>query len=278
MHPDFESVVCPLCGASDGLPVCDTGQFGLPCHVTICPRDGLVFLNPRWTRERLQHFYRVEYDHYYRPEVLGAESDESKFRTIRTICDRLASTGVLTRARSVVDVGAGMGWSLEWIRRHYPGVHERCAIESSAHCIAHIRDQLGAHVLASDLDEPWSRTGFDLVLMRHVLEHTLDPVRSLRQVAQHLEPDGLLYLAVPDMLHPYQQDLRISWFRTVHTFYFSAATLQGIAALAGLVCEQVHPAGHEIWGVFRRDEAAARQLRVPSVFTQQAAVLGASPT
>jgi 2-polyprenyl-3-methyl-5-hydroxy-6-metoxy-1,4-benzoquinol methylase len=269
MHADFESVACVLCGSPAAIALADTGQFGLPCHVAICPHDGLVYLNPRWTRSRLQHFYRVEYDRYYRPDVLGAQSDDAKFGSIRAVAERLVPSGILARARAVVDVGAGMGWSLEWLSREYPGITERCAIESSAHCVQHIRDNLGAHVIGADLDEPWTRTGFDLIIMRHVLEHTLDPVSSLRHVAQQLADDGRLYIAVPNMMHPYPENPRRSWFRTVHTFYFSSATLAACAAPAGLVCDEIHPAGHEIWGIFRRDDVAAKRVRVPNVFQDQ---------
>ena len=74
----FESIHCPICGNDELQKVSQKGQFGLPCYVSICPSDGLVFLNPRWSKERYIHFYQSEYDFYYRPSILTTETDSQK--------------------------------------------------------------------------------------------------------------------------------------------------------------------------------------------------------
>ena len=43
---------------------------------------------------------------------------------------------------------------------------------------------------------------FDLIIMRHVVEHFLSPISELNWVNQLLVDNGLCYIAVPDMMNP----------------------------------------------------------------------------
>jgi len=133
---EMEVVACPLCESVELQRICTKGQFGLPCNVAICPDDGMVMLAPRWSRQRYQQFYRDEYDTYYRPAVLTDESDESKFKNVKLIFSRLENLSLLGNLKSALDIGAGMGWSLQWIKRNHPSIQDLAAIESSEHYIA----------------------------------------------------------------------------------------------------------------------------------------------
>lgn len=230
LSSEFEAVPCALCGSEESEPVAEGRQHGLRCFVSICRRDGLVYLNPRWTPERYDHFYRHEYDRHYRPNA-GRESDAARYGMI---C-RIAEWMDVARAKpaSILDVGAGMGWSLDHLSRLLPEA-KRAAVEASPRCVAHLRS-LGVEVLSTDVDGDWdtaSAGAFDLVILRHVLEHTLDPVRVLRRIRNVLAPGGRLYVAVPDMMHP-RGLLDTYWFRVVHTYYFSRPTLVCTLGRAG---------------------------------------------
>ena len=66
--------------------------------------------------------------------------------------------------------------------------------------------------------------------MPHVFEHLLNPNEALVKLKFILKQDGIIYLAVPDMLH-----LRIKlrdynnwidyWFRIVRSYYYNKFTL-----------------------------------------------------
>jgi SAM-dependent methyltransferase len=98
------------------------------------------------------------------------------------------------------------------------------------------------------------RSQFDLVVMRHVIEHLMDPESALRKIAQSLAPDGLYYVATPDMMHP-DGSLNDFWYRSVHTYYFSEITLTRLAARAGLEPVVIRSDNAELWGIFRRSES-----------------------
>jgi hypothetical protein len=56
-HNEFEDVSCILCGKKNTRIVGRKGQFGFPVYVSICKNDGLVYLSPRWKKERYLKLY-----------------------------------------------------------------------------------------------------------------------------------------------------------------------------------------------------------------------------
>ena len=259
-----EPVPCLLCDELAGLRPVAHRPDGVACHVVICPNDGLVFLSPRWTREEYERFYHDRYDGLCRESVLQPQDDEQKFARAKEIRARLSEADLLAGRRRMLDVGAGMGWVLEYLSRELPDSH--CsAIEPSDHCARHIGEQLGYRVISRDAETDWSHAHageFQLVIMRHVLEHTLDPITVLRKVREALAEDGVVYLAVPNMMHPHGS-LLTYWYRGEHTYYFSPGTLTAVAGRAGLVATAVEGHGSELWSVFTK-VTAQDQVQVGS--------------
>jgi len=75
-------------------------------------------------------------------------------------------------------------------------------------------------------DLPWH--GFDAVVISHVLEHLEDPVGFLGRVYKIMNPDAVLYVAVPDIESLQFQLFGKRWeviSPLVHFHYFSEATL-----------------------------------------------------
>jgi SAM-dependent methyltransferase len=168
-----------------------------------------------------------------------------------------------------------MGWSLDYLKRTYPNIGTIAAIESSEHCLDHLKDTIGAEIIAPDMDSDWHRSQggrFDLVVMRHVLEHFLDPRASLEKVRAVLAEDGIVYLAVPDMMNP-KGSLYDYWFRVVHTFYFSGETLKRFAREAGLDPVTIREEASELWGVFRKSGNGSAPGKPVNVYPQQAAAI-----
>jgi SAM-dependent methyltransferase len=265
----FIEIPCPLCGTKNMRAISKTGQYRLPAHVSICANDGLVFLNPRWTEDKYQDFYRHEYDTYYRPTVLTNETDEQKYKTIKSILARVSAH--IEKAESVLDIGTGMGWSLQYLRLNYPNIKHFAAIESSEHCLQSLKE-IGVEVLASDVNQNWGKAHFDFVIMRHVLEHFLSPLHVLKKVCRSLTKNGIVYIAVPNMMKP-AGSLKNYWFRAVHVFYFSETTLLEFAARAGLTPILVDASTAELWGVFRQTQPNDTKALFVNIYKKQQKVI-----
>lgn len=254
---NFEPVACLLCGPSRTRLIAEVGQFGWPTFVSICTNCGLVFLNPRWTKPDYDRFYASEYDQFYRFDEQEAAAKER--RKARVVWQRLQEYAG-GKFRSALDIGCGLGWGLDYFRSQAPGL-AIAGIEPSDYCADHFTNQIGGELIARDVDADWQAANqgrFDLIVFRHVLEHLLDPVEVLQKVHQALTPQGVVYIAVPDMMHP-DGSLADFWYRCVHTYYYSEITLSRIAVRAGLEPRVIRSEDSELWGIFRKVKATQDQ-------------------
>ena len=266
----YEHIDCVLCGNSETGLIAKKGQFGWPTYVSICKNCGLVFLNPRWTKEDYNHFYATEYDQYYRFDE--EEATERELRKSRIVWERLQRYASRPY-KSALDIGCGLGWSLHYFSQQTPGL-AIAGIEPSDYCADHFVSRIGGELVARDVDTDWHLANlgrFDLITFRQVLEHLMDPIATLQKVSQALSPQGILYVAVPDMMHP-DGSLPDFWYRCVHTYYFSKSTLARVAAHAGLDPVIIQEENSELWAIFRR----SKELQEPakgSVYKVQLAAL-----
>lgn len=240
-------VLCALCKQSSLKTVYSgTGHKGSWLSVKICKNDGLVFLSPRKTKKAYTHYYENEYAQlYHNLEVTDAQE---KYKNVRGFLPVIRKH-LKIEPKKILEVGAGAGYSLEYIKNEYPEAH--CfAIEQAVSCQKRMA-AVSIELLSEDLDGEWTvdEHGFDCIILSHVLEHTLDPIDVLKKVRRNLSSRGIAYIAVPNMMMPFG-NLKKYWFRLPHTYYFSRETLIACANQAGLEVAEVH-AGYELWAVLK---------------------------
>lgn len=95
----------------------------------------------------------------------------------------------------ILDIGCGNGAILQLARR--AGWEVAGTELDSAHA-ALLRDRLGLEVIAGTLRDVPAGT-FDVIVMRHVLEHVPDPLGTVCDIAQRLGPGGLALLEFPNI-------------------------------------------------------------------------------
>jgi len=228
----FETTNCIVCDVDDTHKVSKRGQFGFPAHVVICRQCGLTYLNPRWNKKRLNHFYENEYDDYYRPDM----NDTEKKSAYIPIYERLKSKNFqIDNMSRILDIGSGAGYNLKFLIDKIPDA-EFYAIEPSPECRNTLKE-MNVKILGTDVEQkfdPKHNGYFDLIIMRHVLEHFGNPIKVLEQVMTLLKDDGILYIAVPNSLYYGKYTLQNHFFRMVHTYYFSIHSLKNVFNKAGL--------------------------------------------
>lgn len=265
----FEEVPCAICGTHNTRLLATKGEFGWDTYVSICRDCGLVFLNPRWTKEDYQNFYVAEYDKVLRSDPAKVEEKEKRKGNI--VWQRVKPF-FPDGAKNVLDIGCAMGWTLAMIKQDYPEVNI-FGIEPSERYRKHAHEVVGVDVIATDVDSDWYKeyqNKFDVIIMRHVAEHLLDPLGAFRKIAHVLSPKGVFYLATPDMMHP-DGSLTSFWYRSVHTYYFAAETLQRLMAKAGMEALTLKSENAELWGIFHQNDNVPE---IPtSVYQKQLRVL-----
>ena len=240
-----ETTACPACASADiqavdviSIPRHSTGR-GV-AFVTGCRDCGLLFTNPLPSPEDLKRFYapggtwasahtaqaaslQLEYE-----RRVGKQKPPKKKRPYTSrglLLDALARHVPVYApppGAKVLDVGCGDG---QFLDRFQDNGWKTYGIEPST-TVAFLR-----HVA---LEAPPQDQSFDLVLLRHVLEHVASPLQLLRQITGAVRPRGALFISVPrlDTLAEHR-DLRYCLNSQTHIVGFSQTCLEGLLARAG---------------------------------------------
>jgi 2-polyprenyl-3-methyl-5-hydroxy-6-metoxy-1,4-benzoquinol methylase len=103
-------------------------------------------------------------------------------------------------ATRILEVGAGAGGTLKWLKALYPKA-ETTAVELNAD----LRDELKQNVdvvLIGQIDETFAELKtYDLILLLDVLEHLPDSTRTLQRLSSLLENGGHVIVSVPNIAH-----------------------------------------------------------------------------
>jgi 2-polyprenyl-3-methyl-5-hydroxy-6-metoxy-1,4-benzoquinol methylase len=209
-------------------------MYGFPTFVSICKVCGLVQLNPRWSETSYREFYQNKFDEFYREASFNSKK-------IKTILYRMKKYGFyMASPKNILDIGAGHGDALVYLRDHLY-TESRCfAIEPSFECSNHLQTNQ-IELISKSIEDDWEdnyENFFDFIILRHVLEHIFDPELVLKKIAKVLKDDGVLYLSVPNALKP-TYPIRNNHFRNVHIYYFNRLSLENLFCLSGLKSEKM---------------------------------------
>lgn len=227
-----EQVLCPLCGIAPEPFAVDYQGFTL-CR---CSRCTLEFVNPRLSYEELAA--KVYSDNYF-PKRDGSERRTTE--ATHYYNSQLSQFEVLLgERRTVLDIGCGNGAFLDFARERgwkIAGVDIKLSPDAREMSCPLWEGRL------RDIDFGSSR--FDLIRLNHVLEHTQDPVSELEICRELLEPNGILFISVPNIaglsprLKSLQSRLKLKSHRwrhyaaMHHLFFFSPETLKLVVEKAG---------------------------------------------
>jgi SAM-dependent methyltransferase len=214
---------CLACGAAG--PIARKTRKGY--DLASCTGCGLKWVQPIPTPEVLADYYSTNYRlaaHHERTNVAQAARDADLIQ------------GWITRhapaARSVCEVGCATGHLLAELGSRGYRVK---GFELSSVTSEFAREKLGIDVTTGVL--PADGPQFDVILMRHVLEHTPDPLDQIRTIEKRLAPGGLIILAVPNGSGAGFRLLGEFWTWYVppaHLWYFTNRSLRRLLTDQGL--------------------------------------------
>jgi protoporphyrinogen oxidase/SAM-dependent methyltransferase len=101
-----------------------------------------------------------------------------------------------TERFTVLDVGCGTGWTSSVWARHGAEV---TGLEPSASRARIARERHGFTVIESFVEGLATDLLFDVVIIRHVLEHLEHPLQVITSLRAHLKENGLLLVIVPNI-------------------------------------------------------------------------------
>lgn len=232
-----EYVRCNLCGGTSTYTLEQSSCNGLEAVTGMCRTCGLVYLNPRMTKEGYDLYYKYHY-RQDRDHIKGTSTEvrlDKNFSDGKKFGNALAARlGQYFRPGLTIDVGSSTGGILTGLREKIPGLHVLGIEPSVAES-----DYANRQGIPTDtaLLENWNPKGVGQasnILCVQSLNHLLDPAGFIRWAYDLLEPGGSIFLAVKNWRHQVRRaGSRVAGIQIDHPYMFTPETLTKLVEKAG---------------------------------------------
>lgn len=238
----------------------------------LCETCGHVYQDPMLDEDDLRRVYTDE----YRPLLTDEADIAREMRRGRPVSEQLADwIEPSVRRRTVLDVGCGSGtYLLPFKERGW----EVFGIDPVPRWTEFARRRLGGtpETIVTGRYGPDAFPGrrFSLILFSHTVEHLPDPVPLLGAMRDHLEEDGVLFVATPNLLNPPARERLFEGFLAgAHVRLYSPASLATVLARAGFrITGGVDFPGRFGMGLLARPGARAGETIPPGPYDDPLAI------
>jgi 2-polyprenyl-3-methyl-5-hydroxy-6-metoxy-1,4-benzoquinol methylase len=245
----MEHVRCNLCGADDtvirfpstlpeedGRPadpehfMCTTLSYGEHYRIVQCRQCGLIYTNPRRRPADIMHDYEAVVDERY---LADCDARTATFRRNIRPLEQMISP---PNGHRLLDIGAHVGIFVDVARERG---WDAWGLEPSRWAVEQGRGRNLNMIQGTLRDAELDAASFDLVTMWDVIEHLLDPLADVREIARILRPGGVFCVHSINIASPFARLMskRWPWLVEMHNYYFTPQTLTATVEKAGLHVE-----------------------------------------
>lgn len=227
----MDKVICDFCGSARQKEVytytnlrvkTSKRDFTMDVRNVACETCGLVYQNPRMSKKEVNDFYAY---HFHKmsvnkssngEELVGERSRQDQFNYI-------LGKVPLVKGK-ILDVGSFEGCFLSLFRKIG---WEAYGVDPHIGACEVAKRKYGLrNIYAIDFEESNFDAGFfDLITIRHVLEHVRKPSQMLKLAHHNLKEGGYLFIQVPNVHDPFS-DAVVHFFSFQHLCSFSPVTLR----------------------------------------------------
>jgi SAM-dependent methyltransferase len=111
------------------------------------------------------------------------------------------------------------------------------------------RERHGLKVIPSYIEHFNSSENFDVIIMRHIIEHLENPLSVLKTVRAHLKKDGLILIIVPniDCIGRFIFDTKWTWVLPWHCNFFNPKSIASLLNKAGFEVLKSYQMPSPLW-------------------------------
>jgi 2-polyprenyl-3-methyl-5-hydroxy-6-metoxy-1,4-benzoquinol methylase len=209
---------------------CTTLSYGEHYRIVQCRQCGLVYTDPRRPAGAILDDYEGVVDDRYLAE------QEGRVVTFRRNIRPLEELVPSHNGHRLLDVGAHVGVFVEVAQERG---WDAWGVEPSRWAVEVGRER-GLNMIHGTLrDAELDSASFDAVTLWDVVEHLLDPMRDIQEVARLLKPGGVVCLHTINVDSAFARFMgkRWPWLVEMHTYFFSPRTLGAMVEKTGLQVE-----------------------------------------
>lgn len=236
-----------LCGATDeDQLLAGIDRWGLPCRQILCNACGLIRSSPRWLDETFSTIYAK---HFWPLQSGSREISSNRFQLSlersKPFYQRLQQLPL--KDKNVCEIGCSYGAGLFHVKsdtKRIVGYDWDTSILKIGKEMTGLDLRHGG-VEAAVADNP---QGYDIVILRHVVEHFLSPLKEIQNLHRLLAPGARLVIEVPGVFNSseFSPD-PLGFFNAFHTFSFSLKTLTELMHRCGFRCVYGDEIVFSIW-------------------------------
>jgi SAM-dependent methyltransferase len=220
-NAEMVNVPCP-CGndPAESIPLAYIDRWGLPATMVLCTTCGLIRIDPRWD----DNTYARIYEQYFWPLQVGffditRERFDLSVRRAALFAQFLKTHIELT-GKSLLEIGCSYGAGLTSIKD--TGA-ELTGYDYDERCLGYGRSFTGLNLKLGGIKEAVTEgKQYDVIVLRHVLEHFLNPFEECLLLKSLLKENGTMFVEVPGIFN--LKDVGndpLMYFNVFHTFSFS---------------------------------------------------------
>lgn len=228
----FEYVNCNICKKDDSVLLFRVKDycFGLPGEFKVvkCRSCGAVYLNPRPNKKTIGVYYPVEYAPH--KTASGKTGFEVRQKLLNSIIKFSSSELKALKGHvvgTVLDVGCGGGTYMKILKKKGWDVY---GVDASPIATERAKSLGLNNIFTGELHEAkYSDNYFDVVLLRHSLEHMHHPFETLIEIRRILKYNGTLLIVVPNFQSVEARIFKEYWSQIDaprHLYFFTKNTIK----------------------------------------------------
>lgn len=239
----FKNAICKICENSDASIQYKYIHNGETFDIVKCRGCGHLYIDP----VPLESIESRTMD-----TLVDAEFDGN--RILKSLYEKFVIKREISNVKSIIkenepellDVGCGTGWTTSIWQKYGFNV---TGLEPSHSRYEFAKDNYNVNVINGHLADLEIHKEFDVIVLRHVLEHIEDPGDFLRQLNAHLKQGGLILITIPNInsIGRYIFKENWEWVLPWHLHFFYPKTLKALIEKMGYECVKLYQMPSPLW-------------------------------
>ncbi len=250
-----EHKACEVCGSEKQKPICEKKTWSTTTllkfddkyfHMTdvFCEECGLIYKNPMFTRESLDHFYENTYPKIYKPaQQDGIPRIDIIHNIVRTVnlLDFMIDCKMPLKGKKVLEIGSGMGILLKGMQSFGAEIH---GVDTDARSCEISQKIFGFKAQNINFHQFEPNEKYDVIFCCNTLEHFYSPREVLLKIKDFLAKDGIVIIEIPSHRFPNRMIPVTAFFSSAHNYTFDIHSFRKLVDECGYGIDEFTYGGH----------------------------------